>query len=189
MDEKIKTQNPTPKWGLFIATNIIGGIAVLGSYVHGAMTKPDIVGGLWGGVPESAQPIYTANMFFAAAGYFLFSYYIYFQLRKKPGLKVFGRPGHGVFLGLILGILVPSAMWMPLTLVMIVTPSMGLWILICAVLGTVGLSSVALIAALLKAEPRGGSTARILAVVGAIFFSIQTALLDGIIWTLSYPVP
>ena len=172
----------------FVALNIIGGVAVLGSYIVGGLTQPDLVGGIWGGVPESVHPIYTANMFLAAAGYFMFSHYIYFQLRA-PEVQVFGRPAQRVWLWLYTGILLPSAVWMPLTLWMVASPSMGLWVAICAVLAVVALSSLALVAALLAARPAGTARGRIVAAAGAVFFSIQTALLDAVVWTICFPLP
>ena len=46
--------------------NVVGGIAVLGSYVHGIVTNPLTRGEVWGGVPEALQPLYTASMLSAA---------------------------------------------------------------------------------------------------------------------------
>jgi hypothetical protein len=54
-----------------LALNVIGGTAVLASYVVGLGAVPGDA--LWGGVPESLRPLYTVNMFLAAAGYFLFT--------------------------------------------------------------------------------------------------------------------
>jgi len=57
-----------------ILINVFGGIAVLASYAWGALGAPDTMGSLWGGVPEGLLPVYTTNMFLAAAGYFAFSF-------------------------------------------------------------------------------------------------------------------
>ena len=47
---------------------VIGGILVLGSYVHGIVTNPETRGDVWGGVPQAIQPLYTVSMLLAAAG-------------------------------------------------------------------------------------------------------------------------
>ena len=66
-----------------VAINVLGGMAVLGSYAWGAFARPDGMGALWGGVPESIRGFYTINMFLAAFGYFLFTPYIIFTLLPK----------------------------------------------------------------------------------------------------------
>ena len=40
---------------LFIATNLVGGVAVLASYVVG-VGDPVFTAGMWGGVPEALRP-------------------------------------------------------------------------------------------------------------------------------------
>jgi hypothetical protein len=72
---------------------------------------------------------------------------------------------------------------MPLTFVMIESPSAGTWLAIRLVLYLVGLSSLGLLAALLTLKPRGKSWAHWLAVAGIIGFCFQTAILDALVWT------
>jgi hypothetical protein len=50
-----------------IAIILIGGVAVLGSYIWGILAYPDAGQILWGGVPEIIRPFYMVNMFLAAA--------------------------------------------------------------------------------------------------------------------------
>ena len=166
--------------------NVLGGIAVLGSYVLGIASHPGTSSQVWGGVPESIRPLYTVNMFLAAAGYFAFSYFVFFRLdpdrTRLPG-------GHGfrafhVFYGLIL---IPSALWMPLTFAMLDAPSAPLWAAIRFVLLSVGIGSLGIIAAVATARPAEAPVARGLAVVGAIPFVLQTALLDALIWPAYFP--
>jgi hypothetical protein len=66
-----------------IAIILIGGVAVLGSYIGGIQARPDAGQILWGGVPEKTRPLYTVNMFLAAAGYFLFTFFI--ENARKQG--------------------------------------------------------------------------------------------------------
>ena len=60
--------------------NVIGGVAVLGSYAHGIWTHPEITGEVWGGVPEWLKPFYTVSMLTAAAGYLAFTYFLFFRV-------------------------------------------------------------------------------------------------------------
>ena len=99
---------------VLLAINVVGGAAVLGSYAQGLTTHPGLQNALWGGVPETIQTPYTAWMFVAAAGYFAFSYFL--LLRTNPDeVRVAGRFGYYLFSLLYGGILIPSALWMPLT--------------------------------------------------------------------------
>ena len=172
--------------GRFALLNVVGGIAVLGSYVVGLMTHPESSGAVWGGVPEGLQPLYTVCMLLAAAGYFFFTPYVFFKLDVDE-VRVFSRFGFGAFEVLYAGILIPSALWMPLTFRMIAAPDPALWVAIRVVLFVVGISSVALIAALQSATPPGRPLARRLAIVGAIPFAFQTAVLDALIWPAYFP--
>ena len=113
------------KW-LMVFINLTGGAAVLGSYAHGLLTHPGAGEVLWGGVPQSVRPFYTAGMFLAAAGYFAFTYFILFRLDPRD-TRVYGRFGFNVFNALYAAILIPSALWMPLTFLAVEQSS--LWLL------------------------------------------------------------
>jgi hypothetical protein len=164
--------------------NVLGGIAVLGSYAYG-VRDPAVAGALWGGVPASLRPLYTANMFLAAGGYFAFSYFVFFRL--DPARTRVGGLGYGVFHLLYALILLPSALWLPLTAAMIAAPGAALWAAIRFDLALVGLGSLGLLAALLAAGPSEAFRARRAAVVGALFFCLQTAVLDALVWPAYYP--
>ena len=168
------------KW-LMVFINLFGGVAVLGSYVHGFLTHPSAAEVLWGGVPQSIRPFYTAGMFLAAAGYFAFTYFILFRL--NPGdTRVYGRFGYGAFNAFYTAILIPSALWMPLTFLAVENSSPALLWTVRLVLAVVGLASLGLLFALLTVKPGRPSWTARLAIVGCAFFCIQTALLDAVIW-------
>lgn len=171
---------------LLIAINVAGGIAVLGSYAWGFLANPTTRNQLWGEVPATLMPLYTASMLAATVGYFLFT--TYFLLRVDPRTaQFFGRFGYGIVHVVYLGVLVPSAMWMPLTFAMLDSPGPALWWSIRIVLALVGLSSVLLLAALLALDtPR--SAAYWAAVAGLIAFCFQTAVLDAIVWPHHFPL-
>jgi len=170
----------TKKW-LMLLINVIGGAAVLGSYVWGFQTYPGAGDVLWGGVPENIRPFYTANMFVAAAGYFVFVFFTLFRLSPSE-TRVFGRFGFGLFNLIYAAILIPSALWMPLSLLAVELNSPALVWLVRFDLAVVGLASLGLFLSLLKVKPARPRWAQTLAVIGSIGFCIQTVLLDAIIW-------
>ena len=167
--------------------NGVGGAAVLASYVLGLGSSAELGASLWGGVPESARGFYTLNMFLAAAGYFLFTPYILFRLPAE-GPLVAGRFGFGLFHLLYALVLVPSALWLPLTAHVIAQPSALAWFAVRVDLALVALGSLGLLASLL-ALPPGAPRGRALAVIGLIPFCLQTVLLDAIVWPAFFPVP
>lgn len=165
-----------------IVINVLGGFAVLGSYALGILGHADAGSALWGGVPETLRALYTLGMLAAALGYFAFSGYLLLAVDAQEA-RVGKRFGFGIFNYLYIGILVPSAMWMPLTFMMVEQPSTWLWFLIRAVLAIVGLSSLGLLAALLLLRPKKRIWAFWIAVAGTVAFSFQTAILDALVWT------
>ena len=164
-----------------LAINLLGGIAVLGSYAIGLVTHPGAGGALWGGVPDSLRPLYTTGMLLAALGYFAFSYFLLFRLDPSR-TRIGGRFRFGLFNILLAGMLVPSALWMPLTIRMVQQPDPGLWVAIRLVLALVGLAAVGLVLALLWLRPRQPRWSYWAAVAGAALFALHTGVLDALIW-------
>ena len=166
-----------------IALNAVGGSAVLASYAVGLGSVSGDA--LWGGVPDSIRPIYTVNMFLAAAGYFLFTPYVLFRL--DPGAtRVAGGFGYGgfhLFYGLVL---FPSALWLPLTARMAEQPNLVSWAIVRIDLALVALGAVGLLASLIslgKGAPKG----RRLAIAGLLPFCLQTVVLDALVWPAFFP--
>ncbi|MBP1687163.1 MAG: hypothetical protein H6Q33_3306 [Deltaproteobacteria bacterium] len=177
------TQKRTMLW-----VNVLGGTAVLASYAHGFLTHPQTSGALWGGVPDWLRPLYTLSMLLAAAGYLLFTWFLHF--RVDPGqVRIAGRFGFGCINALYALVLIPSALWMPLTFLVIDGWTGTLWFAIRAVLAMVGLGSLGMLAALLTLTPRRPKMPYCLAVVGALAFCVQTAVLDACVWPAFFPLP
>jgi len=126
-------------------------------------------------------------MFLAAAGYFAFTYFVFFRL-DPDRVQVAGRFPFGLFNLLYALILIPSALWMPLTFAMLDAPSMGLWVAIRLVLAAVGIGSLALSGAVLTVDAPNSVWPRRLAFLGALAFSFQTAVLDALVWPAYFPV-
>lgn len=166
--------------------NGVGGVAVLGSYAHGLASSPLARGAIWGDVPDALRPIYTVNMLLAAAGYFAFSFFVFFRL-DPARTRIAERFGYGAFHLLYALILIPSALWLPLTFEMLASPSAALWLSIRGVLALVGIGSLGLLAAIYTATPHDAPVARRAALVGATFFALQTAVLDALVWPAYFP--
>jgi hypothetical protein len=161
---------------------LFGGAIVLASYAYSLSFDPATQAGLWGGVPVGLLPVYVTSMALATAGFFAFTYFLLFQA-DPDRVRIAGRFGYGLFEGLYVMILAPSALWLPLTSAMVQQPSSLLWL----VLAVVGLASVALLLALLSLRPRQPVRAYWLAVAGSLAFCIQTAVLDLLVWTALFP--
>jgi hypothetical protein len=165
---------------------LLGGGAVLLSYAYVLGIDPATRADLWGGVPSALLPAYVVSMALATGGFFAFTFFLVF--RADPDrVRIAGRFGYGLFSGLYLMILAPSALWLPLTSAMVQQPNSILWLGIRLVLVTVGVGSVALLLALLSLKPRQPARAYWLAVAGSVAFCFQTAALDLFVWTALFP--
>ena len=140
-----------------------------------------------GRVPPALLPAYVTSMALAMVGYFAFTYFLLFPANPDR-VRIASRFGYGLFHGLYLIILLPSALWLPLTSAMVQQPNGTLWLLVRLVLVLVGLGSVGLLLALLTWRPRQPAGAYWLAVAGSVAFSFQTAVLDLFVWTALFPV-
>ena len=176
-----------PKKWLLLIINLLGGAAVLGSYAYGVRTHPNAMDTLWGGVPASMRTFYTPSMVLAAAGYFAFIYFVLFRLDPNA-TRLGNRLGFGTFNALFAAILIPSALWMPLTFAAVEVSSVALLWVVRLVLAAVGLASLSLLVALLNVEPRHPPWAYWLAVLGCVAFCLQTAVLDMIVWSAYFTV-
>jgi hypothetical protein len=168
--------------------NVVGGILVLGSYAYGLITHPANRDAIWGGVPQAIKPLYTANMLFAAAGYLAFTYFVLFRLHPDNA-QLANLLGYKVFYIVYAFILLFSALWMPLTYAALGHPGSVLYYwAVRIVLAIVGLASLALLGVLLSLHSSESSPTYWLAIAGAVFFCIQTAALDGAVWSVYFRV-
>lgn len=166
--------------------NALGGTAVLASYAWNLTAHPEAGGEFWGGVPAAMQSGYVVTMLLAAAGYFAFTRFV-FRLRPAQ-VRIAERFDYRLFPLIYLLILVPSALWMPLTFEMIQNPSAGLWLAIRATLAVVGVGALMLVWALLRVQPSAPRFSHRLAVAGSVAFAFQTAVLDALVWPAYFPV-
>ncbi len=168
------------KW-IMLWINILGGIVVIGSYILCLKSHPGQVDALWGQVPQNIRSLSTGNMPLAALGYFAFTLFILFGLNPDE-TKIYNRRGFGFYNILYTAILLPSALWMPMTFAVIDHFNPALWFADRLVLWIVGLSSFFMLAELLGLRSRQPVWAYWLAVVGCVMFCIQTIFMDAIFW-------
>jgi hypothetical protein len=174
---------------LLIALNVLLGPLVLASYVWGARTYPEQIEPLWGGVPEAARTAYTANMFFAAAGYLVFSWLLVLRTDLHAARFLGGRVGAGALVAAYGAILAGSIVWMPLTLHALDARRAELVPWIGLDLWVVAAGSLLVLACIATLAPREHPRARLAALVGAVFFCLQTVVLDASVWMLYFTVP
>lgn len=170
---------------LLLVVNVLGGLAVLGSYAWGIVTHPAPAEALWGGVPASWRPWYGLSMLPAAVGYIVFATYLLFRVDPATTTVTGGLP-FGALLVAFLLILVPSALWMPMTFRFVETGGEGLWLAIRVVLVLVGLGSLTLLVMLAGIRPRVHPLHWGLSVAGAVAMLFQTGVLDALLWTARF---
>lgn len=166
--------------------NCIGGTAVLASYAWGFISHPGKGGALWGNVPQSLIPLYTISMLAAAAGYIVVIYFI-LSLADQARVRIAGRFSYRFITGSMLLILVPSALWMPLSFSMLNQPTIVIWLSIRLVLFLVGIGSSLLLFALMTLRPSEPKWKHRIAVSGAFLFWFQTGVMDALIWAAYFP--
>ncbi len=170
----------------FLVINLLGGFAVVASYVAGMVSHPNTEQLIFGRITPSLKSIYLVSMPLAAAGYLLFLYFIIFQL-DAGSVQIWGSDGFLVLDIIFAVILVFSAFWMPLTYKLIETQWHGWWIYIRMVLFFVALGSLALLCAFLMISQKEPAWSYWLAVAGSAVFFVQTGIIDAFIWTAMFP--
>lgn len=170
---------------VLLVINIIGGIAVIISYIFGIRAQSGGANALWGGVPPNIRPVYGISMILSALGYFAFLYFVLFEIVSDEA-SIGGQFGFNFFYAIFLVILLPSALWMPLTNLYIGNSNIGVKIVIRIVLALVGLASITLVWAIISLEPKTLDAPYWLAVTGSSYFAFHTAILDGIIWSVLF---
>ena len=109
----------------FLLVNIIGGLAVLGSYAAGLGFFPEYRDDLWGGVRGTWKTTITTSMLLAAAGYLTFCYFALF--RKGDyffRINIYVEIPTATLLTVIF--LSSAALWMPTSITYFLTGN-GLW--------------------------------------------------------------
>src|SRR5690606_30667536 len=162
--------------------NLILGPLVLLSYVFSASTWPGHTEALWGDIPERFRSVYVTNMFLAAFGYLTILYYV-LRHTYEGATRFIGAFGLGYVNFATVLILIPSAIWMPLTSYAL-DQQLDLLIAIQVVLWLVAAGSLLLLMGLFTVTPDVPRKPLMVARAGAIFFCVQTVVLDAVVWPL-----
>jgi hypothetical protein len=174
-----------PQKKQWLAINVLGGVAVLGSYAHGLITHPETRNLLWGDMPEALKDVYGVTMWLATAGYLVFMHHVFFRVDASEA-RVGKNLGFGVINACCAAVVVASALWMPLTFAYLADPSTALWLLIRADLIVVGIGAIGLLLTLFNLRPRPTGWAGSATVVALLLFALQTAFLDPFVWPLFF---
>ncbi len=164
--------------------NFVGGVCVISGYLYGAMARD--VSGAWGGIPADWQSFYTVSMVAAAIGYFPFTYFFLRHVDLEDG-SFAGGFGYATIAWSYVLIMIPSSIWLPMTIRMLRAPSTALWIAIRLDLLLVAGGSLALLIAAATYSPVRSPIPRATAIVGLIFFCFQTVVLDAVVWPALFP--
>ncbi|TNE50799.1 MAG: hypothetical protein EP343_06500 [Deltaproteobacteria bacterium] len=165
-----------------LTINLVGGCLVLASYGYMLGTYPKLQTALWGELPKSLKKMYTVSMFLAMFGYFAFTSYIVWGKAKLQGTHQTSYPWKLCY-SLVL---FPSALWMPLTYLVLEHPTTLLWVSIRVVLFAVGTGSFGIVVGLLRQRMREWSIGYTLALLGALAFLWQTLGLDALVWPIYF---
>lgn len=164
---------------------IIGGIGVIASYLIGAIRNPSMASALWGGVSKNVIPYYVAGMILSAIGFLAYTYYFFFKV-DADAVSFWPNLDFRFLIIIYLLVLVPSALWMTLTIRMAMNPSTGLEAGIRTVLILVAIGSLLMVISIATIKPKVLDWTYWLALVGSIFFFLHTAVLDATIWTMKF---
>ena len=166
--------------------NVVGGAAVLASYALAFRHPPAVRDALGRAVPPSLQPLYTASMLAAALGYFPMTWLFVFG---EPAYDAARAPSHErSMLAAYAMILVPSALWLPLTIELILAPSAWLYVIVRLVLFAVALGAIGVLVRTAQHTRAAEGAARWLPLAGALAFCLQTVVLDALVWPAFYPL-
>lgn len=165
---------------IFWLLNVLGGAAVLGSYAWGFVRHQQKMALMWGGVETAWRPFYVAGMFAAAFGYLAMV-----ALIQHVSGTIADRTWLDILWSLVF-ILIPSALWLPLTMRYAEQPTNMSWWLIRLVLWAVAAGAVWLTVTLWRLDsPRCGLW--LVAFVGMLLFTFHTGVLDATVWPAKFP--
>ncbi len=170
---------------LYLAVNLVGGLAVLYSYGYGITAHPGSAHELWGTIPAAWQGPYSAFMPPAAVGYLL----VFGVLMATPAdrLRVFGRPALPLFTANTALFLFASTLWMPLTFAALDTDNLGWFKYIQLTLAVAGACAALQVPLVAKLEGVGRGWRRA-ATAGALALAWQCTVLDAIVWPRFFTV-
>lgn len=154
------------------------GILLLYSYYYFAINDKRVLE-LWGRIKGNYLNIYYISMFVSAFGFLLFFYYLYISnsFTKKEEFNI---------LIALLGIVVISILWMPLSLFYLRNKNNMLMISIILVLLLVALFTLYLLLTLYNINEQNYKLNKQLAIYGMVYFFIHAFFFDFISWSIHF---
>jgi hypothetical protein len=163
---------------IYIIIISILGIILLYSYYYYATTNKNVLK-LWGRIDGSLLYVYYSSMILSAIGFLLLFYYLIISnALTKDNIN-------NIFYGL-LGIVIISIFWMPLSLKYLNKKSILYKILIISVLLLVAISTVYVIYILNSIKDLENPISHSLALYGMIYFFIHAFFFDSLLWTYNF---
>ena len=173
---------------LLLVVIVLGGAAVIASYVVGLKGKSGAADTLWGGVPPRIRPLFGLSIIISAAGFLAVLYYVFFRMDPTEAV-VGGRFGFAILFPIFVLILVPSAFWLRMSRQYVDAPSPLNWVLVRTILFLVGLGSIGLTWAFFALEVEERDAAYWAATVGSCYLAFHTVVLDALIWAWLFRRP
>lgn len=169
---------------LFFLVNLVGGIAVLGSYCAGLYLYPDQRAALWGGIVGNWRTLFTSSMFFAAAGYLIFCY----TMTISDGANESSFLGKYTFIILAAAFLFSASVWMPATLQYLDTRNGIWWVVSVTSLWVTAASLICMVLAFSFTEfPNVNLSQNYVTLTGIIWITFHCLVFDTIIWVTKFP--
>jgi hypothetical protein len=150
---------------------LILGPGVLVSYYIAGQSNPFGMDALWGNIPEKLKLVYPIGMLIATTGFFPFTYFCLFK-SEQPAKYILGY----------LLILIPSILWLPLTVEYLKEPNSMTWIIIRVVLFAVAIGALLIYRQIAKERNVDSQTLLKWSKIGLMGFIFHTLVLDGLVW-------
>lgn len=127
-------------------------------------------------------------MILSAGAFFLFTTYFLFKVNFEE-FSLFNYFDYRIIYVVYFLLLVPSALWTPLTSIMVSNPGELMWIAIRSVLFAVGAAALCVVVMLIIINPPQKDLHYWSSVIGAGIFFLHTAILDAIVWPVYFGRP
>ena len=145
---------------------------------------------LWGKVEKNIRGIYVTSMILCVISMFFIVAFIDFSINDKTSVlsKPFNKGGNIFYFYAMALFIIPSIIWMPLSIMYLKKPSVMLKYLIMAVLGTVAIGSILLAYAVYNTDTKQNNINHHIwlkqgATVGSIYLAFHLTALDFYYWT------
>ena len=167
---------------IFLGTNILGGLFVLGGYVLGLSFYPEYNEALWGGVKGPLRSIFAISILPAAVGYLTFCYVTMFKNGAEAINRnsVIGQHPVSVLYAIFLA---SAAGWMPTLIAYIHTSESYWWVISVSSLWITALSLLTLtIIAATTSTSEISQASKNAAVIGIAYTTFHCLVIDAIVW-------